>query len=625
MSRCETDLPAGSAGSIVNIAAYKFVALDDLEHRRQRLREITAQLNLRGTILLSPEGVNLFLAADRAGIDAFVAHLRAQPEFADLEVKESLNDYQPFNRMLIKIKEEIIAFGIESVDPLKKSSPKMPAQQLHKWLKEGRPVHLLDTRNEYEIEVGTFAKAINPGIDNFRDFPSAVERLPESMKQEPVVMFCTGGIRCEKAGPFMEQAGFEQVYQLEGGILKYFEECGGDFYDGDCFVFDQRVAVDPQLQETAHTQCYVCQEVVTPEEQESSQYVAGVSCPRCYREPVEMIAERVARKNGLLQDVVNPLPGSEPYFNKRPLNVPARFDGQTLLGFLAAWHPQVSAAEWQRKIESSEVVPGARYGRRKRKRKSAEESLPLSVDRVVRGGERFEHLQPGTTEPDVNGAVEIVHDDDQFVVVNKPAPLPLHPSGRFNRNTLQYMLEQIYFPEHPLLVHRLDANTSGVLVLCRKKKVARVVQPQFEQRVVSKVYLARVQGTVSEETFTCEARIAKAAGENGLRLIDESGQEAVTEFEAIRSFADGTTLLRVVPRTGRTNQIRLHLWHLGLPIVGDPAYLPDGQTGSNCTLSTDERPMCLHALEIALHDLDGERRVFQVAEPDWAKSDETMD
>ena len=620
MSRsCDTSPRA--TDSIVNIAAYKFVPLDELEQRRQALRELTARLQLRGTILLSPEGINLFLAADRPSIDAFVSTLRAQPEFTDLEVKESLNDYQPFNRMLIKIKDEIIAFGIESVNPIRRSSPKMPPQELHRWLKEGRKVHLLDTRNEYEIEVGTFTNAVNPGIDNFRDFPEAVAQLPEDWKDEPVVMFCTGGIRCEKAGPFMEQAGFQQVYQLEGGILKYFEECGGDYYDGDCFVFDQRVAVDPGLKETEHTQCYVCQEVVTPEDQQSPLYVAGESCARCYREPREKIQERVRQRNERLREVVEPLPGRGPYFNKRPLNVPARFDGYTLLDFLASWHPQVPREQWQQKIEASEVVPGARYGRRKRKRRSAEESLPLSVDRIVRGGERFENLQPGTTEPDVNGDVEIIHDDDQFVVVNKPAPLPLHASGRFHRNTLQYFLQQIYFPEHPLLVHRLDANTSGVLVLCRKKKVARVVQPQFEQRVVEKTYLARVHGTPTQQQFSCSAAISPQAAENGLRLIADTGLEALTEFEQVRTFADGTTLLQVRPRTGRTNQIRLHLWHLGLPIVGDPAYLPDQQLGSNRTLGVDEPAMCLHALEIALHDLEGERRCFRVAEPAWARAE----
>lgn len=608
-----------SSAQIVNIAAYKFVVLDGLEERRRDMRNIVTKLNLRGTILLSPEGINQFLAGTRKAVDAWLKYLTTDPLFSDMEVKESVSDYQPFNRMLVKIKEEIIAFGIEGISPVEKSSPKLKATELQKWLQEGKPVHLLDTRNDYEIEVGTFENAIVPGIDHFRDFPKAVEQLPDNMKDEPVVMFCTGGIRCEKAGPFMEQAGFKQVYQLDGGILKYFEDCGGDHYKGDCFVFDQRVAVDPRLNETDHTQCYICQEVVSPEDQKSERYVAGESCPRCYREPDVQMQERVTELNQRIQTLMSPLPGSVPYFNKRPINIPERFDGMPLVDALAKWHPQVEQSEWQRKIEASEIVPGARYGRRKRKKTSAEEPIPLNPQRTVRAGERFEHLLPGTTEPDVSDNLQIVFDDDQFVVVNKPAPLPLHPAGRFNRNTLQYVLQQLYFPEHPLLAHRLDANTSGVLVLCRKRRVARIVQPQFEKRTVEKTYLARVIGLPGDVLFSCDAKIAAKPAENALRLIDnEDGQTATTEFEVIANCGDGTSLLKVRPLTGRTNQIRVHLWHLGYPIVGDPAYLPEHQTGSNRTLATTEPAMCLHASEIRLHDINGEQRIFSAPSPEWA-------
>ncbi|MEZ6132976.1 MAG: sulfurtransferase [Planctomycetaceae bacterium] len=617
-------MPTATASDLqfVNIAAYRFVALEQPEQLRHALRPCVDRLNLRGTILLSPEGINLFLAARRHEIDEFLEVLQQIPEFAGLEVKESFSEHQPFNRMLIKVKQEIIAFGIEGVNPVERTSPKLPAKELKQWLDEGRKVHLLDTRNDYEIEVGTFHNAVPAGVDNFRDFPEAVRRLPESMKDEPIVMFCTGGIRCEKAGPFMEQEGFKNVYQLEGGILKYFEECGGAHYDGDCFVFDQRVAVNPALEETEYTQCYVCQEVVSPMDQRSRKYVAGISCPRCYREPVELLEDRLRRRNAQVQTFVTPLPGSQPYFNIRPLNVPERFHGLTLLDFLAAWHPQVDRDEWRRKIESGEIVPGQRYGRRKRRMKSAPESVPLSADRIVRAGERFEHLLPGTVEPDVNGDIQILFDDDQLIVINKPAPLPLHPSGRFHRNTVQYILQSVYKPELPLIAHRLDANTSGVLVLCRKRNVARVVQPQFEKRTVTKTYLARVIGHPLEDEFRCDAGIASSPGEGGLRFIDElAGDEASTVFRVQQRFADGTALLEVHPLTGRTNQIRVHLWHLGYPVQGDPAYLPDGRTGSNSTLSVSDPPMCLHAFQIALHDCNGERRQFTAPAPQWASSE----
>lgn len=614
-----TDCATATEPCFVNIAAYKFVALSEPEQQRQRLRDLVERLQLRGTILLSPEGINLFLAGARPAVDEFLSVLRQEAEFADLEVKESFSDHQPFNRMLIKVKSEIIAFGVEGVNPLLRTSPKLPAQELKKWLDEGRHVHLLDTRNDYEIEVGTFHNALPAGVDNFRDFPEAVRRLPESMKDEPIVMFCTGGIRCEKAGPFMEQAGFQQVYQLEGGILKYFEECGGAHYDGDCFVFDQRVALDPSLQETRHTQCYVCQEVVSPEDQQRPEYAPGKSCPRCWREPADQLAARLDARNQQIAAAVSPLPGSEPYFNKRPLNVPQRFDGYTLLDFLSAWHPQVPRADWEKKILAGDIIPGQRYGRKKRRMKSPVEAVPLSTERIVRAGERFEHLLPGTVEPDVSGDLKVIFEDEQFIVINKPAPLPLHPSGRYNRNTVQHLLQTVYKPEVPLIAHRLDANTSGVLVLCRNRSVARVVQPQFENRTVRKTYLAKVIGHPTQDQFECHAAIASAPAEHGLRLIDEQqGDAANTAFQVLRRDADGTALLEVYPLTGRTNQIRVHLWHLGIPIVGDPAYGVGGQVGSNTTFSVTDPPMCLHAKKISLHDKNGELREFVAPAPNWA-------
>ena len=599
--------------SFVNISMYKFVRLDDLEARRDALKQLADGLELKGTVLLSPEGINLFVAGSRDSIDCFVEALHQDPLLNDLQPKESPSDYQPFNRMLVKIKKEIIAFGIESVDPVECTSPKLPAQELKQWLDEGRKVHLLDTRNDYEVEVGTFANAIPAGIDNFRDFPEAVRKLPESMKDEPVVMFCTGGIRCEKAGPFMEQAGFRKIFQLEGGILKYFEECGGDHYDGDCFVFDQRVAVDPGLEETDFTQCYICQEVVSPEDQQSDRYVPGQSCPKCFQDDSQKLTERLLERQRQLEQIIDPLPGSTSYYNRRPVNVPGRFDGRTLIDFLCEWHPHVSREEWQGKIAASEIIPSPRYGRRKRKKKSPEEQIPLSPDRLVRGGERFEHLLPGTIEPDINADIQFLYEDDQFIVVNKPAPLPMHASGRFNRNTLQYILNEVYRPERPLIVHRLDSETSGVVVLCRKRSVARKVQPQFEQRTVRKTYLARINGHPAEDEFICQAMISDTPGPEGRReVVETDGLEATTEFTVIERFDDGTSVVEARPLTGRTNQIRIHLAYLGLPILGDPLY-NEQVRGSN----KQDIAMCLHASSIQLSDVSGNDRLFRAPNPAW--------
>jgi UPF0176 protein len=278
----QTDLPkATEAGQIVNVAAYKFVRLGGLVDRRDRLRKLTQDLQLRGTILLSEEGINLFVAGEMAAVRQLLASIQTDVEIGRLEVKESIGDYQPFNRMLVKIKKEIIAFGVAGIDPIHSPAAKISPRKLKSWLDAGRPVRLLDVRNDYEVQLGTFENAFPLGIDHFRHFPEAVNQLPTEMKSEPIVMFCTGGIRCEKAGPYMQQVGFQEIYQLEGGILKYFEQCGQDHFQGECFVFDKRVALDANLQETPTTICFACQHPLSAEEQESPDYVFGERCSYC--------------------------------------------------------------------------------------------------------------------------------------------------------------------------------------------------------------------------------------------------------------------------------------------------------------------------------------------------------
>ena len=611
------DNSAAHPPQIINISCYKFVPLDNLHERRTAIRRRAAELNLKGTVLLSPEGINLFVAGQVNLIREFVSFLRLEPALADLQPKESASDYQPLNRMLVKIKQEIIAFGIDGVAPAIRPAPKMTARELKQWLDEGRRVHLLDTRNDYEYDLGTFDNAIKMGIDHFREFPEAVKTLPETMKDEPVVMFCTGGIRCEKAGPFMEMAGFHNVYQLDGGILKYFEEVGGVHYHGECFVFDQRVAVDPSLCETDTTQCFGCQAVVTAEQQQLPQYVPGKTCPACFREESQTLAELIEFRHQQIEAVASPLPGSAPWLNRRPLNVPQRCAGMTLIEFVTSLHPQVSRQDWLRKIEDCSIVPSQTVRRRRRGAVPEGETLPLSPDRCVREGERFDQLQPQDVEPDVSVDIRILHEDDEFIVLLKPAPLPVHASGRFNRNTLRHILNLVYHPQRPHIVHRLDANTSGVMVLCKRKRVASIVQKQFENRTVIKTYLARVHEHPLEDKFFCEASLGHEPEQGGLRLIDPAGDDARTDFEVLTRFGNGTALVRAFPRTGRTNQIRAHLWHLGFPVCGDPAYLSAGQLGSNRTLLPTEPPLCLHSESIRLQDAKGRDLYFAGPEPSW--------
>ncbi len=267
---------------ILNIAAYKFSELTGLPELRERLKTECRASELKGSILLSPEGINLFIAGETSSVEKLLVTLRSIPGLEALQEKRSESEEQPFNRMLVKIKQEIIAFGVEGINPARHTSPRLPAKELKRWLDEGRPVTLLDTRNTYEVKLGTFAGAVTLPIRHFRKFPEAVAQLPESMKDAPVVSFCTGGIRCEKAAPFLEMAGFREVYQLEGGILKYFEECGGAHWNGECFVFDKRVGVDPALQETGSQLCFACTEPLTEQEVKDPRYVYEVSCPYCF-------------------------------------------------------------------------------------------------------------------------------------------------------------------------------------------------------------------------------------------------------------------------------------------------------------------------------------------------------
>ena len=237
---------------ILNIAAYKFVALGQLPTLKAQLLPALAMREIKGTVLLAEEGINLFLAATSPAIHDFLAWLRLDVRFQDIEIKESWSAVQPFHKLLVKIKPEIIRMNHPAIRPSAGRAPAVAAATLKRWLDcghddAGRPVVTLDTRNVFEVDVGTFRNAIDWRIARFTEFPQAVLDHREALAGKTVVSFCTGGIRCEKAAIYMQEAGIANVYQLDGGILKYFEECGHAHFDGECFVFDDRRAVDAAL------------------------------------------------------------------------------------------------------------------------------------------------------------------------------------------------------------------------------------------------------------------------------------------------------------------------------------------------------------------------------------------
>ena len=235
---------------ILNIAAYRFVALDDLTQLRAVLKARGGELGLKGTVLLAEEGINLFLAGSAPKIEAWLEALRTDARFTGIVVKRSWSAQQPFKRLLIKIKREIVSMQRPEIDPRTASAPRIAPEELKRWLDAGREVVLLDTRNQFEVELGTFENTLALGLKSFSDFPRATPTLPEELKSRPIVTFCTGGIRCEKAAPWLISQGFREVYQLDGGILNYFQQCGGAHFRGSCFVFDQRFALDAQLAAT---------------------------------------------------------------------------------------------------------------------------------------------------------------------------------------------------------------------------------------------------------------------------------------------------------------------------------------------------------------------------------------
>jgi UPF0176 protein len=280
---------------IVNIAAYRFVPVADPARLRAPLKQLCQRLELKGTILLAPEGVNLFVAGVPEAIEQFLLELDQdelyRPVFGAITVKRSPSDKQPFRRMLVKLKKEIITMRHPAIVPAEGRAPAVTAARLREWLErgrddDGREVVLLDTRNAFEVALGTFEGALDFNLTRFTQFPDAYHQAVADKRIDPttqhIVTFCTGGIRCEKAALYMQEQGAGSVTQLEGGILKYFEEVGGEHYRGECFVFDDRVALDAELKPTATVQCYACRAVVTPEQQLDARYQIGASCPQCH-------------------------------------------------------------------------------------------------------------------------------------------------------------------------------------------------------------------------------------------------------------------------------------------------------------------------------------------------------
>ena len=266
-------------------ALYKFIALPDFEARKEPLLRAATEAGVLGTILLAHEGVNGTIAGSREGVDAVLAHIRSIPGCADLEWKESFADANPFYRMKVRLKKEIVTMGVTGIAPEKSHEMYVTPERWNEVISDPDTV-IIDTRNDYEVAIGTFEGAINPETKSFRDFPEWFRKFREEHPLKKVAMFCTGGIRCEKSTAFLKSEGVEDVVHLQGGILKYLETVPVEAskWRGECFVFDQRVSVGHDLAPGSYDQCYACRRPITDEDKASEHYVKGVSCPHCVDE-----------------------------------------------------------------------------------------------------------------------------------------------------------------------------------------------------------------------------------------------------------------------------------------------------------------------------------------------------
>ena len=272
--------------SVVNIAGYKFEPLENPVDLVRMYQQKCDELKLKGTMLISKNGINFSLAGTQQATDTIIAFLEEDNRFINIPLKVTYSETQPFRRMKVRLKKEIISLGRKDINPRELTGERISPQDLKNLLDNKEDVLVLDTRNEYETRVGKFENAIDLNLDTFRDFPKAIESLPEKYKDKQIVMYCTGGIRCEKASAVMLKAGFADVKQLEGGVLDYFKETGGAYWEGDCFVFDERVALDTQLNETDYIYCYICREPLSAEEKASPDFKINEYCPYCVKKTV---------------------------------------------------------------------------------------------------------------------------------------------------------------------------------------------------------------------------------------------------------------------------------------------------------------------------------------------------
>ncbi len=283
-------------------ALYRFVELDNYEALREPLLNFMLEHNIKGTLLLAREGINGTVSGSQAAIDALLEWFGRDERLADIDHKISYDDEQPFYRTKVKLKQEIVTMGVEGIDPKKVVGTYVKPKDWNALISDPDVV-LVDTRNDYEVQIGTFEGALNPETETFREFPDYVKNNLDKNTNKKVAMFCTGGIRCEKSTAYLKEQGFDEVYHLEGGILKYLEEVPeqDSLWRGECFVFDNRVTVNHQLEKGGYDQCHACRLPITEEDKQHEHYEKGISCPHCYGKKDAQQLERYREREKQIQ------------------------------------------------------------------------------------------------------------------------------------------------------------------------------------------------------------------------------------------------------------------------------------------------------------------------------------
>jgi len=288
-----SELQENTMSTIVVSAMYKFVTLSNFEAMRVPFHQKMEELGIKGTLLLAEEGINGTVAGSKEGIEALLDWIKSDERLANIAHKESYNEKMPFNRTKVKLKKEIVTMGVEGIDPNHIVGTYIKPKDWNQLISDPEVI-LVDTRNDYECMIGTFKGAIDPETTTFREFPQYVKENLDANKHKKVAMYCTGGIRCEKSTAYLKEQGFNEVYHLEGGILKYLEEVPKEdsLWEGECFVFDSRVAVNHDLEKGQYDQCYACRLPLTDDDKKSEKYIKGISCHHCYD---DLTVEQMAR------------------------------------------------------------------------------------------------------------------------------------------------------------------------------------------------------------------------------------------------------------------------------------------------------------------------------------------